>query len=393
MKLRLIVIILITSFYSFSQHQIGRTTITFNDPARTGGFGSGGGPGRQIQTEIYYPAVSAGNDVALAAGEFPIIVFGHGFAMSWDAYQNIWEHYVPMGYIMAFPRTEGGLIPPPSHQDFGLDLKIVTEKLSLLDAEAASLFFDKLNGNVAIMGHSMGGGASILASANNISIKTVVGLAPAETDPSAIASAANVTVPALIFSGGQDGVTPAADHHTPIYNALDSDCKTFVNIVGGAHCYFANSNTACDFGEGTSSTGISITRTEQQDRTYSILDHWLEYRLKDNSASYDLFLTAINASPATLVSTTTCSAGTNPDPLSITEQDDLKNKLTIYPNPTTGLFQIENMYATTSLVRIYSTSGKLVLEQEYTNQIDISKLNNGIYYMKIDNSTTKIVKY
>ena len=31
------------------QALVGHTTITFNDPTRTGGFGSGGGAGRQIQ--------------------------------------------------------------------------------------------------------------------------------------------------------------------------------------------------------------------------------------------------------------------------------------------------------------------------------------------------------
>ena len=42
------------------------------------------------------------------------------------------------------------------------------------------------------MGHSMGGGAAFLASANNTAIETVIGLAPAETTPSAEAAAASV---------------------------------------------------------------------------------------------------------------------------------------------------------------------------------------------------------
>jgi hypothetical protein len=43
-----------------AQFSVGHRTMTFNDPSRTGGFGSGGGAGRQIQTEIYYPAATAG---------------------------------------------------------------------------------------------------------------------------------------------------------------------------------------------------------------------------------------------------------------------------------------------------------------------------------------------
>jgi hypothetical protein len=111
--------------FSYAQFQVGHMTKTFNDPSRTGGFGSGGGPGRQIQTEIYYPATTTGDNVPVATGEHPVIVFGHGFAMSWDAYSNIWQYYAAKGYILAFPRTESGLFPGPNHNDFGLDLKLV----------------------------------------------------------------------------------------------------------------------------------------------------------------------------------------------------------------------------------------------------------------------------
>lgn len=276
--------------YLMAQYAIGHTTLTFNDPARTGGYGSGGGPGRQIQTEVYYPAVTSGDNVALAPSAFPLIVFGHGFAMSWDAYQNVWEAYVPAGYVVAFPRTEGGLIPGPSHGDFALDLKLVETKMQALNASVTSLFYQHLVPNSAIAGHSMGGGATILAGDNtSTTLKTIIGMAPAETTPSAISGAPNVSVPALIFSGSSDGVTPPIDHHQPIYDALGSDCKTFVSITGGAHCYFANSNFNCDFGETTSSTGITVTRDEQQQITYRLLLPWLDFYLYENCDAFNAF--------------------------------------------------------------------------------------------------------
>ena len=124
---------------------IGHTTITFNDPTRSGGFGSGGGVGRQIQTEIYYPANTNGENVALANGQWPIIVFGHGFAMNWDAYSNIWNYLVPYGYVMAFPRTESSLFPAPNHLDFGLDLAVVGEQLFAVGQNSSSMFYSKLS--------------------------------------------------------------------------------------------------------------------------------------------------------------------------------------------------------------------------------------------------------
>lgn len=286
-----ILLLFTTTFLSlilFSQnYEVGHTTITFNDPGRTGGFGSGGGSGRQIQTEIYYPADMAGTDVTAAMGEFPVIVFGHGFSMAWDAYENIWAELVPKGYIMAFPRTEGSFMP--SHEEFGFDLALVETKIQAENSNSGGLFYNHVSPNSAIMGHSMGGGASFLAASGNSSIQTVIGLAPAETNPSAVAAVANVSVPTLIFSADEDAVTPAADHHLAIYNGVSNACKYFVSINGGGHCYYANSDFNCDFGEGTSGGNISITRQEQQDVMFRYLIPWLKLYLKNDCAQYDIF--------------------------------------------------------------------------------------------------------
>ena len=45
---------------------------------------------RSIDTEIYYPANSSGDNVPMANGTFPILVFGHGFLMTWDSYAYLW---------------------------------------------------------------------------------------------------------------------------------------------------------------------------------------------------------------------------------------------------------------------------------------------------------------
>jgi len=373
------------SLISYSQFNIGHTTITFNDPSRTGGYGSGGGAGRQIQTEIYYPAATTGDNTAISSGNFPIIVFGHGFAMAWDAYQNIWEHYVSLGYVMAFPRTEGSLIPSPVHADFGLDLKLVEQRMQAENSLSTSIFYQHLSANSAIMGHSMGGGATLLAAQNNSSIKTIVGLAPAETDPSAIAAAANVTVPAVIYSGSSDGVTPPADHHIPIYNGLSSDCKTFVSIIGGAHCYFANSNFNCDFGEATSSSGISISRAEQQTRTFASLDSWFDYILKGNNASLGAFLNALDQAPSSqIIPQTTCSVA------QINEA--VPNDFTIYPNPTDGFIVVDYLKSFPQIIQVFDVSGAIVLEKFSDGTIDLSDLNKGFYTLCVNGHFKPILK-
>jgi dienelactone hydrolase len=287
-KSTLIILALAFIVESFAQG-IGRLSINFRDPSRTGGFSiSGaasfpaGSSGRNIGTEIYYPATSTGANAPIVPGEYPVIVFGHGFAMAWDAYQNIWENLVPRGYIVAFPRTEGSLIPAPSHSDFGRDLALVETLIQQMGTTSGNILFGNVSANGAIMGHSMGGGSSFLAGANNTSptLRTIVGLAPAETNPSAITAAASVTVDIVVLSGSADGVTPPASHHIPIYNAAASSCKFFFSLIGGGHCRFANANFNCDFGESSSGGPGSLTRAQVHGITYNIINPWLDFKLK-----------------------------------------------------------------------------------------------------------------
>lgn len=282
------VLLLLFSLVTKAQpYQIGHVQITYTDPARSG---------RSIQTEIYYPATTAGTSVPVAAGAFPIIAFGHGFVMTWDAYQNMWEDMVPQGYIVAFPRTEGSI--SPVHAEFGKDLAFLISKLQSESAtNSSSLFYNHVNSKSAIMGHSMGGGSSFLAAENNTSITTMVTFAAANTTPSSISAAQHVSVPTLVFSGQNDCVAPAATHQVPMYDSLASSCKAFISIKGAAHCEFANSNFNCSFGQSTCSPSPTITRTQQQDATADFLKLWLEYYLKDMCASWDVFNDSLAVSP------------------------------------------------------------------------------------------------
>lgn len=285
-KLSTLICLLISSI-SVAQLSIGHLSKTFVDPDRNN---------RNIPTEIYYPATTSGENTPAAAESYPVIIFGHGFVMAWDAYENLWEEFVPRGYIMVFPRTEGNAFST-NHQSFGWDLQFLVSAMQSEGILPASILYNHISSETALMGHSMGGGASFLAADSlctngNLNLKTLIGLAPAESSTngvSSIGSSANITLPSLILSGTQDGVTPPNDHHIPMYNALSSSCKTLINISGGGHCYFANSNAACDFGESTSSTGIAISRIEQQQTTYDFVNLWLDYTLKSNCESFHIF--------------------------------------------------------------------------------------------------------
>lgn len=444
-------LLLVTSFaFQLSaQFQIGHATISFTDASRAN---------RVIATEIYYPALTAGTNTTAASGQFPVIVFGHGFAMAWSAYQNIWEHYAPLGYILVFPKTESAF-PTVDHQNFGWDLQYLVTKIQDEGQLGSSVLFNAVAPETALMGHSMGGGAAFLAaeslsSNGNVNFKTLIGLAPAESTTngvSSIASAASVSQPTLVFSGSGDGVTPPVDHHIPMYNGLASSCKAFVNIIGGGHCYFAQSDFFCDFGETATIGGVTITRLEQQQTTYDLLDNWLAFYLKDNCAAKDQFMNDIQTMSG-IVGQTTCIENVLPvisentgnlvssvtgtsyqwyyegNPISSSNSimitptltgnytvqvtypdgctrlsaiyyfevvgiEEFSSNYSVSPNPTTGKITIKTNSSEVLKIELFDVTGKLINSTQTTDEIDISHHNNGLYYLSINGIKYKIIKH
>ena len=376
----------------FGQTPVGHTTITFNDATRTGGFGSGGGAGRQIQTEIYYPAASTANDVPVVGTNLPVISFGHGFSMAWDAYTPVWESLVNEGYIVALPRTEVGL--SPSHDNFGKDLALVVTKIQGLNTNASSLFFGKVGTTSAIMGHSMGGGSSFLAANYNLSITTMVTFAAANTNPSSVTASQQITIPNLVIAGQNDCVAPPANHQNDMYDSLISNYKTEITILGGGHCYFANSNFNCSFGEGTCSPNPTISRSQQQDVTMDLTNLWLRKFLKNSCPAADDFQDSLALSPRISYrqnNPITCSS------VGI-KSNTLLNNIVLYPNPAKTEVYVGNISVTTSYV-ITDVLGKVVIDKNIISNnetIDVSDLNSGIYFVKISSTigqrTIKFIK-
>jgi len=379
--------------------------------------------------------------------------------MAWDAYTNIWSEIVPRGYIMVFPRTEGSIIGT-DHQKFGWDLQFLVNRMQQEGTTSGSIFFNKIAVETALMGHSMGGGAAFLAADSlcgngNVNLKTLIGLAPAESSTngvSSITSATRVTVPSVVFSGSNDGVTPAVDHHTPMYNNLASSCKTFINVLGGGHCYFANTNTNCDFGESTSSTGISITRLEQQDIAQDLTNLWLDYMLKGDCDAFDYFqdslanstrishLQACTVNPTPVIvdngnSLTSSETGTsyqwflNGNPIASSNAVTIPitingnylvevtygngcsktsapytvtgvgieryefNNFNVFPNPTKGLLTIKGANLIGKTVEVFSIVGEKIASLTLNNDdtINLSSLSEGVYFVRVNDITKRII--
>lgn len=380
----------------FSQtYQTGTITVTFNDVTRTGGFGSGGGAGRQIQTEIYYPATTAGSNVAVASGSFPVVVIGHGFVMDWNSYDNIYSSLSKRGYIVALPRTEGNF--SPNHSDFGLDIALVGNKVLQLNATntLAPVFTGKVDQKLALAGHSMGGGSSFLAAKNNSSVTCLFNFAAAQTNPASSQAAKQVTAPTLIIGGQLDCVAPPSVHQDKMWDSTVATKKYEVIIKNLTHCDFGNgTNFNCTFGQNSSSCPNSINNATALKLYMNFVNPFLDFHLKGICAEGTRFMDSINLSQVifskkqsgVLICTST----------ELTSNKNLlSNAISVFPTPANDYVLVEGAdeHATIEIYSIVGTKiDALIDSNTEKKKITITNLPTGIYYIKINSIKGSVFK-
>ncbi len=97
-----------------------------------------------------------------------------------------------------------------------------------------------LGDRMAVMGHSMGGGGTLLA-ANAHSAELKAAIPFTSWLPDADFSA--VTVPTLVIAGEIDRIAPVADHAWPHYQSLNAAQPRMYLEIGGGNHFIANSET------------------------------------------------------------------------------------------------------------------------------------------------------
>lgn len=218
--------------------QAGWRTVTVTRPDST-----------QFTAVLYYPATARGQNAPFqaAGGPYPGVTFGHGFVQPVSRYASTLEHLATWGYFAIASESQGGLFP--SHSAFADDLRHCLTWLEQQNASPASPYFGAVRtGAFGASGHSMGGGCSVLAASRDPRIRAVANLAPAETNPSAAAAMASVTVPVRLLAGSADTITPLGQHAQPIYSA-GGPPKQLATFQGGWHCGFQDSSSfGCDSG-------------------------------------------------------------------------------------------------------------------------------------------------
>lgn len=100
-----------------------------------------------------------------------------------------------------------------------------------------------LNDRMALMGHSMGGGGTLIAAnAHSAELKAAIPFTPWRPDGDFSA----ISIPTLVIAGEIDLISPVVDHALPHFESLSGDIpKMYLEIKGGNH-YIANTDTGKD---------------------------------------------------------------------------------------------------------------------------------------------------
>lgn len=250
----------------------------------------------------------------------------------------------------------------------------------------------------AIGGHSMGAGASFLATANNTTTTCLFNFSAATTNnsPNSIAQASLVTIPTLVISGEKDNVADTTVQNSHYAN-LNSNIKFHAIIKDVTHCDIGNGTDGfCTIGQAACNT--PSCNSIYFKRYMNFLEPFLANQLKADCNAGNQFMDSILLPASSLkarkiVGTIACNI------TSINEYEDFN--YTVYPNPFTNEFTIylTKIIGSNSDVIIYNSLGQIVFNSvicEYKTSLNLSYLPNGMYVVKLSRNnvgtTFKLIK-
>lgn len=145
----------------------------------------------------------------------PAVAFGHGWMQSAGRYTALLRHLASWGIVAAAPATQRG--PLPSHRLYAHDLRTALDVAVGVRLGEGEISVD--GDRLGVAGHSTGGGAAVLAAAEDPRIKAVATVSVAEVRPAASEAAARCRMPGLHLAGGRDLIAPSAAHAEVIAQA------------------------------------------------------------------------------------------------------------------------------------------------------------------------------
>lgn len=224
---------------------------------------------------------------------------------------------------------------------------------------------DKLDINkFAVSGWSMGGGGAQRAAVLDNTIKGVVALCPWLPNPSL-----NHESPVVIFSGQNDPTAPPAQHADLHYNATPTTTdKLLFEVANGNH-------------------SVANTPNGGNGAVGKIALSWLKLYVDEDDCYCPLLTDSLLVDPpaaSKVLSSFECELLGLPENSIAT---------IVYPNPTKNIVNVNIQNPTQ--YDVYNAQGQKLLSGKLTQnekQIDFSNLVKGVYYVKMENETLKIIR-
>ena len=271
------------------------------------GFLSGGGFDRPLRNKavIFYPATEAGENVSIATGFFPLIVFGHAkrflatstpvcpgtptdITQDFRQLSGIFTHLARWGFIIISPDLSWLTYAPSDYNDKPIVLNDAISYMIAENSRVGSLF----NGRIitygfGAMGHSFGGLATIYGATSvprTHHIDAIALIAPAAKSASDVSQIENFAPnPVLIIHGTNDtGKNGVDGEPLNIYKAAKAK-KYLVKIDGANHFGYTDSLCLQPDGDATA----IIKQADQQRITKGYLTAFFLRYLKGASGLDD----------------------------------------------------------------------------------------------------------
>lgn len=189
--------------FSVSQTTVSRTAAT--------GFGGG---------TIYYPT-------STSDGTFGALAISPGFTATQSSISWMGPRLASQGFVVITIDTNSTLDQPDSRGDqLRAALSYLTQRSTVRTRIDAS--------RLAVAGHSMGGGGSLEAAADQPSLQAAIPIAPWNSQK----TWSGLRVPTFIIGGESDTVAPVSSHAIPFYNSIPASAeKAYMELDNASHFF------------------------------------------------------------------------------------------------------------------------------------------------------------
>lgn len=221
---------------------VGTTVLDLADPTRA----TGTTPGRHLPTLVVYPTAGAPGprESAGAAGldgDWPLVVFAHGYDVTPLTYAHLLHHLAQAGFVVAAPSfplgTAGGPLDENDLVNQPGDLRFVITQTLAASARPGVLAGMVDGTRIAAVGHSDGGeavlGATLVPASADSRIGPVVAMSAQPPLPGDELFTSAVPHPLLVVQGTQDTINPPSLSDQLF--ARDPGPKGYLHLLGGDH--------------------------------------------------------------------------------------------------------------------------------------------------------------